>query len=157
MKRIFDYKLTNTTAVILSTGSGDKYQECAADISDDEIMAIAVALADHTTPHLRSDEAAYVQTGWLIIDQNNDGDSFSLTDENGHCVIEATPEHAQELFVAYVRESVENNVDVSEANLDLLPRRIFCHGCGDEIFVDVAHWHDGDGYCEGCEDAPAED
>lgn len=131
MNRIFDYKLTHTTAVILSTGSGDKYQECAADISDDEITAVALALADHTTPHLRNDEEAYVQTGWIIIDRNNDGDCFCLTDETGHCVIEATPERAQELFVAYIRESVENNVNVSEANLDLLPRRIFCDGCED--------------------------
>jgi len=35
-------------------------------------------------------------------------------------------------------------------------RMIFCHGCGDEICASEAHWHNGDGYCDGCENAPAE-
>ena len=122
MKRTFDYELIHTTAVILSTGSGDKYEECAVDISDEKITAIAVALADHShnAPYLRNDEEAYVQTGWLVIDRNNDGDCFPLTDTGGHCVTEATPERAQELFLAYIRESVENNVEVSDANLALI-------------------------------------
>ena len=122
MTHTFDYELIHTTAVILSTGSGDKYEECAADVSEDEITRIAVALADHShnAPYLRNDEEAYVQTGWLVVDRNNDGDCFPLTNADGHCVIEATPERAQELFIAYINESVENGVDVSAANLALL-------------------------------------
>lgn len=33
---------------------------------------------------------------------------------------------------------------------------MFCHGCGDEIESSSAHWHSGEGYCEGCEVIPAE-
>ena len=34
--------------------------------------------------------------------------------------------------------------------------RIFCHGCGESISAESAHWHNGDGYCDACEAIPAE-
>ena len=34
---------------------------------------------------------------------------------------------------------------------------IWCHGCGDEIEFDAANFHNGEGYCDGCETDPAED
>lgn len=121
MNRIFDYELIHTTAVLLTTGSGDKYQECNADISEDEVMDIALALADRGAGRLlRNDEEAQVYTGWLIIDRNNDGDAFDLTNEDGRWEGDASAERAQELFLAYIRESVDNNVEVSAANLALI-------------------------------------
>ncbi len=120
MTRTFDYELIHTTAVVLSTGSGDKYQPCASDLDDDEVYEIAARLAGHSNCCLRNGEEASIYTGWLIVDRNNDGDCFPLTDENGYCVVETTPENAQKLFLAYVRESVDNNVSVSDANLALI-------------------------------------
>ena len=69
---------------------------------------------------LHSGEDAYVQTGWLVIDRNNKGECFPLTDADGRCVTEATPDRAQALFLAYIRESVENHINVSAANLELI-------------------------------------
>lgn len=34
---------------------------------------------------------------------------------------------------------------------------VYCHGCGDEIASEDAHWHTGEPYCDGCESAPAEE
>lgn len=120
MNRTFDFALIHTTAVILSTGSGDKYEECSADITAEDIQAIGNSLADHRFGGLRNDEEAYVQTGWLIIDTNNDGECFALTDETGHVVVECSPERAHQLFLNYLRESVEGLIDVSEANKALI-------------------------------------
>lgn len=32
----------------------------------------------------------------------------------------------------------------------------WCHGCGDEVLRCDAHWHDGEAYCDGCEECESE-
>ena len=36
-------------------------------------------------------------------------------------------------------------------------RKIYCHGCGEEIENSAAIWHGGEGYCAGCESAPSDE
>lgn len=36
-------------------------------------------------------------------------------------------------------------------------RTFFCHGCGDVITAEACVMHDGEGYCHGCWEAPAEE
>lgn len=41
-------------------------------------------------------------------------------------------------------------------SITVADRTIYCHGCGDQITATVASWHNGEGYCRGCEEAPAD-